>query len=202
MDVYETYSTVLIVLTVALLLVASGIGKKQLVWKRPRLLPVRSRRVRARPGTRSSIKRSRIDSTAASRPLVRLRSAYQPCQVVTDPRREAERSPLLPPQSVKKIVFHGLVLLRNQGHVMTPRPASERLVSEALRCLTGRGRCRIADVGTGSGAIAIAVASACPDVEAWATDTNAAAVLLARRVGDSQTRTGFRRPPFRYLLEI
>lgn len=44
MEVYETYSTVLIVLTVALLLVESGIGKKQLVWKRPRPLPVRSRR--------------------------------------------------------------------------------------------------------------------------------------------------------------
>lgn len=84
------------------------------------------------------------------------------------------------PQGVKEVVFHGLVLLRDQGHVMTPRPASERLVSEALRRLTGRGRRRIADVGTGSGAIAIAVASACPDVEAWATDTNAAAVLLAR----------------------
>jgi release factor glutamine methyltransferase len=84
------------------------------------------------------------------------------------------------PQGVEEVVFHGLVLLRNQGHVMTPRPASERLVSEALRRLTGRGRRRIADVGTGSGAIAIAVASACPDVEAWATDTNAAAVLLAR----------------------
>ncbi len=77
-------------------------------------------------------------------------------------------------------MFHGLVLLRNEGHVMTPRPASERLVSEALRHLTGRGHCRIADVGTGSGAIAIALASACPDVEAWATDTDAAAVLLAR----------------------
>jgi len=81
---------------------------------------------------------------------------------------------------VTEIVFHGLVLLRNDGHVMTPRPASERLVSEALRRLTGRGRRRIADVGTGSGAIAIAVACACPDVEAWATDTSAAAVLLAR----------------------
>jgi release factor glutamine methyltransferase len=81
---------------------------------------------------------------------------------------------------MKEILFHRLVLLENEGHVMTPRPASERLVSEAIRRLTGRGRCRIADVGTGSGAIAIAVASACPEVEAWATDINAAAVLLAR----------------------
>ena len=44
MEAYETYSTVLIVLTVALLLIAAGVGKKQLVWKRPRPLPVRSRR--------------------------------------------------------------------------------------------------------------------------------------------------------------
>jgi release factor glutamine methyltransferase len=63
---------------------------------------------------------------------------------------------------------------------MTPRATSERLVSQALRRLAGSVHRRIADVGTGSGAIAIAVASACPDVEVWATDTNAAAVLLAR----------------------
>jgi hypothetical protein len=44
LEVYATYSTVLIVLTVVLLVVAAGIGKKQLVWKRPRPLPVRSRR--------------------------------------------------------------------------------------------------------------------------------------------------------------
>jgi hypothetical protein len=44
MEAYETYSTVLIVLTVALLLIAAGIGKKQLAWKRPRPLPIRSRR--------------------------------------------------------------------------------------------------------------------------------------------------------------
>jgi hypothetical protein len=44
LEMYETYSTVLIVLTVALLLVASGIGKKQLVWKRPRPLPVHRNR--------------------------------------------------------------------------------------------------------------------------------------------------------------
>jgi hypothetical protein len=36
MEAYETYSTVLIVLTVALLLIPAGIGKKQLVWERPR----------------------------------------------------------------------------------------------------------------------------------------------------------------------
>jgi hypothetical protein len=46
MEAYATYSSVLIVLTVALLLIAAGIGKKHLVWKRPRPRPVRSRRRR------------------------------------------------------------------------------------------------------------------------------------------------------------
>jgi methylase of polypeptide subunit release factors len=83
-------------------------------------------------------------------------------------------------QGVDEVTFYGLVLLRNEGLVMTPRATSERLVFEALCRLNGRGRCRIADVGTGSGAIAIAIASACPEVEVWATDANAVAVRLAR----------------------
>jgi hypothetical protein len=41
---YATYTSVLVALSVALLLVASGLAKKQVVWKRPRPLPVRSRR--------------------------------------------------------------------------------------------------------------------------------------------------------------
>jgi hypothetical protein len=44
MEPYATYTSVLVALSVALLLVASGLAKKQLVWKRPRPLPVRSRR--------------------------------------------------------------------------------------------------------------------------------------------------------------
>ncbi len=40
---------------------------------------------------------------------------------------------------------------------------------------------RVADVGTGSGAIAISLAAARPSAEFWATDTNPAAVELARR---------------------
>ena len=83
-------------------------------------------------------------------------------------------------QSVDEVTFYGLVLMRNEGLVMTPRATSERLVFEALCRLNGRGCSRIADVGTGSGAIAIAIASACPEVEVWATDVNAAAVRLAR----------------------
>jgi hypothetical protein len=33
METVETYSTILVALSVALLLVAAGVGKKQLVWK-------------------------------------------------------------------------------------------------------------------------------------------------------------------------
>jgi hypothetical protein len=46
MEALETYTSALIVLSVALLLVAAGLAKKQLVWKRAR--PVRSRRRRRR----------------------------------------------------------------------------------------------------------------------------------------------------------
>ena len=44
MESYETYASVVTAGSVALLLVAAGVAKKQLVWKRPRPLPVRSRR--------------------------------------------------------------------------------------------------------------------------------------------------------------
>ena len=44
MEPYETYTSVLVALSVALLLIASGLAKKQLVWKRPRPVRVRRRR--------------------------------------------------------------------------------------------------------------------------------------------------------------
>lgn len=78
-----------------------------------------------------------------------------------------------------EVIFNGLELMSAPGDVMTPRPASERLVAEA-RVRLGVGCTRVADVGTGSGAIAIAIASVCPGAEVWATDTNANAVQLAR----------------------
>lgn len=78
-----------------------------------------------------------------------------------------------------EVIFNGLTLLSTPGEVMTPRPASERLVAEARRRL-GEGRTRVADVGTGTGAIAIAIANARPGAEVWATATNASAVELAR----------------------
>jgi release factor glutamine methyltransferase len=77
------------------------------------------------------------------------------------------------------VTFHGLDLIAAAGLVMTPRPASERLV-EAAVAIVGNRPARIADVGTGSGAIAVALAAALPQAEVFATDTSAAAVLLAR----------------------
>ena len=44
MTAFDSYVSVLVVLSIALLLIAAGVGKKQLVWKRPRAVPVRRRR--------------------------------------------------------------------------------------------------------------------------------------------------------------
>jgi release factor glutamine methyltransferase len=76
-------------------------------------------------------------------------------------------------------MFHGLSLRAAPGRVMTPRPASERLVETAIR-LAGDRPARVADVGTGSGAIAVALAVALPRAQIFATDTSSAAVVLAR----------------------
>jgi hypothetical protein len=46
MEALGIYPSVLVVLSVALLLVVAGVGKKQLVWKRRRPLPVPPRRRR------------------------------------------------------------------------------------------------------------------------------------------------------------
>jgi hypothetical protein len=42
----ETYTDVVVVLSAALLLVSAGVRKKQLVWRRPRPVPLRRRRRR------------------------------------------------------------------------------------------------------------------------------------------------------------
>jgi hypothetical protein len=46
MEALETYTSALAVLSAALLLVAAGLAKKQLVWKRAKAVPVRRRRRR------------------------------------------------------------------------------------------------------------------------------------------------------------
>jgi release factor glutamine methyltransferase len=80
---------------------------------------------------------------------------------------------------MKPAIFHGLELGTCAGLVMTPRPASEKLVIAAI-ALVGDKPARIVDVGTGSGAIAIAIAASLPQAEVFATDTSSAAVALAR----------------------
>ena len=78
-----------------------------------------------------------------------------------------------------KTSFSQLQLETAPGRVFTPRPTTEALVDAALDRIDGVPM-RIADVGTGSGAIAVALAAKKPNVEIWATDTNADAVELAR----------------------
>jgi release factor glutamine methyltransferase len=75
--------------------------------------------------------------------------------------------------------FAGLELLTSPGQVMTPRPATERLVERSVARL-GTGPARVADVGSGSGAIAVALAIGAPRAEIWAVDVSLEAVELAR----------------------
>jgi HemK-like putative methylase len=79
---------------------------------------------------------------------------------------------------VDHVCFGGLILATAPGRVMTPRGATERLVTAAVEWLEGRAA-RVVDVGTGSGAVATAIAVAAPQVELWATDTSRWAVELA-----------------------
>jgi release factor glutamine methyltransferase len=76
------------------------------------------------------------------------------------------------------VPFCGLSFDTRPGVVMTPRPASERLVRAAVG-LVGDRPARVADVGTGSGALAVAIASRAPAARVWATDSSPAAVALA-----------------------
>jgi hypothetical protein len=43
MELYETYTSIVTAASVALLLVAAALAKKQLDWKRPAPVPIRSR---------------------------------------------------------------------------------------------------------------------------------------------------------------
>jgi hypothetical protein len=44
MEAFETYTSALTVLSTALLLVAAGLAKKQLIWKQAKPVPARRRR--------------------------------------------------------------------------------------------------------------------------------------------------------------
>jgi len=74
--------------------------------------------------------------------------------------------------------------------VLIPRPETELLVEEALRCLQqierrqpsgGQLRPRVLDIGTGSGCVAITLALEVPAAAMVATDVSSAALDVARR---------------------
>ena len=66
--------------------------------------------------------------------------------------------------------------------VLIPRPETECLVEEVLKCCGGpEGHLRIIDIGTGSGAIAIALATELPGARVLATDVSPGALEVARR---------------------
>jgi release factor glutamine methyltransferase len=77
------------------------------------------------------------------------------------------------------VSFCGLTFDTHPGQVMTPRPASERLVEAALEWIGGRPA-RVVDVGTGAGSLAVAIATAAPLARVFATDTSRCSVALAK----------------------
>lgn len=68
--------------------------------------------------------------------------------------------------------------LRVSNATLIPRPDTECLVEQALRCLPA-GPARILDLGTGTGAIALALACERSDCQILAADVMPAAVTLA-----------------------
>jgi release factor glutamine methyltransferase len=66
--------------------------------------------------------------------------------------------------------------------VLDPRPETEILVEQAIRCLEDQdGWSRVLDIGTGSGAIAVTVAAQVPHARVIATDISKAALDVARQ---------------------
>ena len=78
--------------------------------------------------------------------------------------------------------FFGLTLQVNPA-VLIPRPDTEVLVEQALRCIAPLPSPRVLDLGTGSGAIALALASQRSDASVVATDISPQSLALAQANG-------------------
>jgi len=66
--------------------------------------------------------------------------------------------------------------------VLIPRPETECLIEEALRCRgPDAGSLRIIDIGTGSGAIGVVLARELPEARVIGTDISTAALSVARK---------------------
>jgi release factor glutamine methyltransferase len=76
--------------------------------------------------------------------------------------------------------FYGRRFNVNQA-VLIPRPETEELVRLVIDVVrkSNRKNCRVLDIGTGSGCIAITLALELNDIEAFATDISAEALLTA-----------------------
>ena len=95
MEALETYASALIVLSVALLLVAAGVGKKQLVWKRakPRLATTTGAITPFGPTGRLVVRRSLVFTRCSCAPHAsKRRAAAATCRTfVTSWRRSRMR---------------------------------------------------------------------------------------------------------------
>ncbi|NTV51557.1 MAG: peptide chain release factor N(5)-glutamine methyltransferase [Candidatus Firestonebacteria bacterium] len=92
-------------------------------------------------------------------------------------RRRARREPLQ--YLLGEAEFCGRMFQVGPG-VLIPRPETELLVAEALRCCQDQSVTRILDLGTGSGCLALTLARQYPDARVWGLDVSPRALKWAR----------------------
>ena len=91
-------------------------------------------------------------------------------------RRRGNREPLQ--HLLGKTEFRSMEILCD-ARALTPRPETEILVEEVIRCAEGKEAPLIADVGAGSGCIAVSLAQALPSSQIVATDVSLEALEVA-----------------------